>query len=139
MLLGAALLAGEMFSPGSFFLLFFGIAAVVVGGLVGIGAGGEAWLQWLLFSIVSVASLIIFRRRLLEGFSTSRASTVGTDGFVGEVAILLDDLSPGAVGKAELRGTAWSVRSRADRMLARGKRCRVEWVEGLTLWVSPES
>ena len=33
-----------------------------------------------------------------------------TGGLVGDVAVLLDDLPPGAVGKAELRGTAWSVR-----------------------------
>jgi membrane protein implicated in regulation of membrane protease activity len=41
------------------------------------------------------------------------------------------------VGKVELRGSSWSARS-ARAALARGQRCRVERVDGLTLWVRPE-
>ena len=50
----------------------------------------------------------------------------------------MDDLAPGAVGKAELRGSSWSVRTGAAEALARGQRCRVERVEGIVLWVRPE-
>lgn len=138
MLLGAALLALEMLTPGTFFVLFFGVAALVVGALVGIGLTGEAWVQWLLFSVLSLVSLLAFRGRLLAYFSKSRSSTVGTESLLGEVATLLEDLEPGAVGKAELRGAAWSVRHREERPLPRGQRCRVEKVDGLTLWVRAE-
>lgn len=135
MLFGAALLAIEMMLPGSFFVLFFGVGAVAVGALVGLGVLGEPALEWLLFSVFSVASLVAFRSRLLARFQRSKSSTVGTEGFSGETATLLDDLEPGAVGRAELRGSVWTARSRdADRMV-RGQRCRVESVDGLTLWV----
>ena len=135
MLFGAALLAVEITIPGSFFVLFFGAAAIIVGALAGLGLIAEPWIEWLLFSAFSVGSLLAFRGRLLARFQKSRASTVGTDGFVGESATLLDDLEPGAVGRAELRGSVWAVRSREPQRLARGSYCRVESVDGLTLWV----
>lgn len=135
MLFGAALLAVEMMLPGSFFVLFFGVGAIVVGALVGVGAIGEPWVEWLLFSVFSVGSLVGFRSRLLASFQKSRASTVGTETFVGDTATLVDDLEPGSVGKAELRGSIWTVRSHAPERLTRGQRCRVESVDGLTLWV----
>ena len=60
------------------------------------------------------------------------------DSLVGQEAILTEELPAGGVGKAELRGTSWNVRSRDGGTLARGRRCRVEQVDGLTLWVRAE-
>jgi len=139
MLFGAALLGGEMLLPGSFFMLFFAVGAVAVGALAGLGVIAAPWLEWLLFSALSVASLVVFRGRLLSRFQKSHASTVGTEGFAGETAVLLDDLEVGAVGRAELRGSVWNARSRDDVRLTRGTRCRVENVDGLTLWVRSPS
>jgi membrane protein implicated in regulation of membrane protease activity len=55
-----------------------------------------------------------------------------------EVAVLADDLAPGAYGKAELRGTSWTVVNHDQRPLARGQRVRVVRVDGLTLWVEAQ-
>ena len=136
-LLGLGLLGIEVMTPGGFFVLFFGLAALVVGALAGLGVSGPAWLQWLLFSLLSVSSLVLFRRRLVQRLRASGGAAL-TGGLIGDVAILLDDLPPGAVGKAELRGTAWSVRHDGPEALPRGQRCRVQRVEGLTLHVRPE-
>ena len=133
---GLGLLGIEVLTPGGFFVLFFGLAALVVGALAGLGLHGPAWLQWFLFSVLAVGSLLLFRRRLLERLRMSGATMTG--GLVGDVAVLLDDLPPGTVGKAELRGTTWSVRHDGPEPLARGRRCRVERVDGLTLHVTPE-
>ena len=57
------------------------------------------------------------------------------DSFIGANAELLDDIAPGAEGKAELRGTVWTAHNVGDRQLDRGKRCTVEKVEGLKLFV----
>jgi hypothetical protein len=138
LLLGFALLALEVTTPGGFFFLFFGFAALVVGALAGAGVGEPAWVDWLLFSVLSVTSLVLFRGRLLAYLKTPDAPTGSVGQLVGEVAVLLEDLAPGAVAKAELRGTPWSVRTNGGECLARGRRCRVERVEGLTLWVRPE-
>lgn len=134
-LLGLALLALEILTPGGFFVLFFGIAALIVGAAVGLGAGGPGWFQGVLFSALSILSLLLFRGPLLTRVNSRERKMSNIDTLVGEVAILLEDLSPGAVGKAELRGSAWNVQNEEERHLRKGQRCRVQRVEGLTLWI----
>jgi inner membrane protein len=135
-LVGLVLLAVEIVTPGGFFVIFFGLAAIIVGALVGLGLAGPDWLQWLLFSVLAVGSLVLFRERLVARFRDDGEERPGN--LVGEIAVLAEDLPPGAVGKAELRGTAWSVRHDGGTTLPRGQRCRVERVDGLMLWVRAE-
>ena len=137
-LAGLVLLGLELATPGGFFLAFFGVAAIVVGALVGAGLLEPIWLQWLLFSILSVISVLVFRKPLLEWMKRREPVRPAVDSLVGETAVLTEDLPPGGVGKAELRGTSWSVRARDGATLGRGRRCRVEQVDGLTLWVRAE-
>jgi inner membrane protein len=60
------------------------------------------------------------------------------DSMVGESAIPLEDLVPGATGKAELRGTTWTVHNAGSAPLKKNQRCKVERIEGLTLWIAAE-
>ena len=136
-LLGLVLLAAEVLTPGGFYVLFFGIGALVVGAAAALGVGGPDWAQWLLFSVVSAGSLALFRRRLLRRLDRPAAAPT-IDSLEGEVAFPLDDLAPGAVGKAELRGTTWTAQNVDDRPLARGQRSRVTRVEGLMLKLRAE-
>lgn len=139
-LLGLLLLAAEAVTPGGFFVLFFGLSAVLVGALAWIEAAGPEWTQWLLFSAFSIVLLLMVRPRLVDRLSSEgMAGNTPLPDYVGETAVLLEDLAPGAVGKAELRGTSWTVRSRATSAIPGGTRCRVERVEGLTLWIAPET
>jgi membrane protein implicated in regulation of membrane protease activity len=133
------LLTFEVLTPGGFFALFFGLAALLVGALTGLDASGPPWLQWLLFSGISVSFVLVLRRPLLARVKTPQRSLPPIDSLVGEVATLLEDLAPGAVGKAELRGSGWTVRSVEPKTLAKGARCRVERVDGFTLWIRPET
>lgn len=134
-LLGIVLLAVEILTPGGFFAFFFAVAAVLVGVLVGFEVGGPGWFQWLLFSTLSIVSLLLFRGSLLTLLQPDRRPPGRLDTLVGEIATLVDDLSPGELGKAELRGSTWNVYNKDDRPLHKGQRCRVQRVEGLTLWV----
>lgn len=135
-LLGFALMLGEVVTPGGFFFLFFGVGGLAVGALVWAGLGGPAWVQWLLFTVVSLACLIPLRARLLRRVQGDGGPPV--DSLVGQVAVCLEDLAPGQVGKAELRGTAWSARNAGTRAIPRGGRSRVLRVDGLMLWVESE-
>lgn len=137
MLLGIALLAVEMASPGGLFALFFGLSALLVGVLTGLGVAGPTWVQWLLFSGLSIADLILLRGPL-KGRLDLKGSQRPVDSLVGESAVVLEEVPAEGVGKVELRGTSWSARSQGAVPLARGQRCRVESVEGLTLWLRPE-
>jgi membrane protein implicated in regulation of membrane protease activity len=138
LLLGLVLLAAEMATPGGFYILFFGLAALTVGALAGLDLLNTAWLQWLLFSILSVISLFLFRNSLLIWMKVREPAGKDVDSMVGETAVLTDDLPPGGLGKVELRGTTWSARNTGRTVLTKGHRARVERVEGLTLWVTSE-
>jgi len=133
-LLGFLLLLAELLTPGGLYLLFFGVAAILVGLFAGLNLVGPPWMQWLMFSILSVAALSLFRRPLLKRL---RPATLAqeVDSLVGETAIALEDMAADAVGKAELRGTAWSARNVGANSLTRGQRCTVERVDGLMLCV----
>ena len=131
MALGLGLLAAEIVTPGGFYVFFFGLAALTVGVLSGLGAGGPVWFEWLLFSVLSVTAVLVLREPLVRRMAGPRTGPV--DSLIGEIAVPLDDLPPGAVGKAELRGSAWTARNVDSRMLARGERSRVVEVEGLML------
>jgi membrane protein implicated in regulation of membrane protease activity len=137
MLLGFALLAVEIFTPGLFYFFFFGVGAILVGALVGVGIDASISLQWLLFSIFSVAAVLLFRQNLvaLLDSKNTNARTGDLDSIVGETVTLLDDLAPNATGKAEGRGSSWTVVNGDYDPLHKGQRCRVYKMEGLTLWV----
>lgn len=136
MFLGLALVGAEMASPGGFYLLFFGIAAVMVSALTGLNVVTADWLQWLLFSIMAILSLLLLRGPLIR--LTQRHPPQAMDTMIGESAILLGELQPGHTGKAELRGSTWSARNVGTVPLSSGQRATVTKVDGLMLWVQPE-
>ena len=133
---GILLAALELTGSGGFYLVFFGLAAIIVG-LLGLFGGVEAvWLQWLVFTALSVVFLLVFRNPLLRRLQSPAAGAV--DRLVGDVAVPLEDIPAGAVGRAELRGTTWSARNAHGAHIAKGRRCLVERVDGLTLFIVPE-
>ncbi len=134
-LLGLALSALELATPGGFYLIFFGISATLVGLASLAGFLVPAWFEWLAFSIGSVLMLLLFRRRLMQ---MTQPGAGDVDSLVGETALPLETIRPGAIGRAELRGTIWSARNVHDGELARGQRARVERVDGLTIYLVPE-
>ena len=135
--LGLILVALEMAASGGFYVIFFGIAAIAIGTLHLFDAAGPIWLQFLLFSVLSVASLLLFRSPLMRMMRLDGAAQ-DVDSLVGETAVPLDDIAPGAVGRAELRGSAWSARNGSGNTLARGQRCRVVRVDRLMIVLEPE-
>ena len=60
------------------------------------------------------------------------------DSMIGETAVPLEDIDAGAVGRAELRGTVWSARNRANAAVRKGQRCTVVAVDRLMIFVEPE-
>jgi membrane protein implicated in regulation of membrane protease activity len=135
-LLGLGLLVVEVATPGGFFALFFGVSALIVGGLVGLGWAGPAWMQWLLFSGVAVVALALLRKPLQARLT--RGSGRPVDSLAAETATAVEDIAVGATGKAELRGTSWSAKNGGAEAITKGQRLRVDRVEGLTLHVHKE-
>jgi membrane protein implicated in regulation of membrane protease activity len=133
---GLALVVFELVTPSGFFIIFFGLGALTVGLLAGVEAVTTVWLQWLLFSVLSVLYLVVFRGRLQAKVQIPPPPNV--DSLVGVLAIVQERLMPGVVGKVEVRGSTWTARNAGNTPLDAGQRARVATVDGLTLTVVPE-
>jgi membrane protein implicated in regulation of membrane protease activity len=131
--IGMILAVVEAMGPGGFYVIFFAIGALVVGTLSLLGLSLALWVEGLLFSVVSIVSLLVFRKPLLERFNLQKGEGRPIDQLEGEIAVPTDDIAPGAVGRVELRGSVWSARNVGTTMLTRGQRCVVVRVDGFTL------
>lgn len=138
LLLGLALLLGEVLTPGGFYLIFFGAGALLVGALAAAGIVVSPVNQWLLFSAFSIIALALFRRPMLRWLEPHlRGKAV--DQLAGETAVALALLAPGEIGPAELRGAPWRARNLGTEPIPAGARCRVERIDGLLLEVRAET
>lgn len=133
---GLALVVAELATPSGFFIIFFGLGALTVGLLTGLDVMIRPWAQWLSFSVLSVAYLLLFRDRVQAKVQIPPPPNV--DSLVGVLAIAQERLLPGVVGRVEVRGSSWSARNSSDVTLDAGQRARVAAVDGLTLTVIPE-
>jgi inner membrane protein len=133
---GLALVVAELVTPSGFFIIFFGLGALTVGLLTGLDVVARPWAQWLSFSVLSVAYLLLFRDRVQARMQIPPPPNV--DSLVGVLAIVQERLLPGVVGRVEVRGSTWSARNTSNITLDAGQRARVAAVDGLTLTVIPE-
>lgn len=128
---GVVLLGGELVADAQFYLVFLGAAAVLVGLLGVAGLSGGIAMQWAIFGVLALVLLVGFRARVyghLRG-----ANPPGHETIVGEFAVTQDAIAPGALGRAELRGTSWSARNVGSEALAPGQRAQVVRLEGLVI------
>jgi membrane protein implicated in regulation of membrane protease activity len=133
---GLALVVAELATPSGFFILFFGAGALTVGVLKAFLLVDSLTSELLLFSVLSVIYLVLFRGMLQSRVQAPPPPNV--DSLVGVLAIVQESLSPGVVGKVEVRGSTWSARNTSGVTLTPGQRARVAAVDGLTLAVVPE-
>ncbi len=136
--LGLLLAAVEILVPGGFFIIFFGAAAIITGVLASFGLAGPRWMEWLLFSGLSIVSLLLFRRPLLARIRRDEPVGRAVDAIAGEAGRALEAIAPGGIGRVELRGSAWSARNASARAIVVGERVIVDQVDGLMLRVRPE-
>ena len=137
MILGAVLLAAELFAvDAQFYLVFLGVSAALVGLGGVLGNSIPEWGQWLAFSILSLSFFFTFRRMLYEKI---RGGGVGYREPLSGVSITVaDDLAAGSEGRTQYRGSEWTIRNVGDAAIAAGQRAKVVRVDGLTLHVEAE-
>ena len=137
LVIGLILVALEMAASGGFYVIFFGVAALTIAALHALNVAGPVWLQLALFSGISVGSLLFFRGPLLRWMRLDEPGK-DVDSLVGDTAVPVEEIGPGAVGRAELRGTVWSARNQDTIALARGQRCTVVNVDRLMIVIKAE-
>ena len=132
-LIGFALLAVEA-ATQMVGIGFFGLGAMVVGLLVAFNLGGPLWMQLLLFTAISFASLAVFRQPLFRRLR-GEDRPVDVDTLVGETVVTSEEIGANQIGRAEIRGSSWRATNIGDRPIPGGQRARVERVEGLMLFI----
>jgi membrane protein implicated in regulation of membrane protease activity len=133
---GAILLGAELaFVSAQFYLVIIGSAAILVG-LATLALPIAEWVQWALFAVLAIASMVTFRDRLYHRF-THTMPKVET-GPAGGVITLPVSLGAGESCQAEHGGTFWTVRNDSDTPIPSGSRARIARVQDLTLLVRPE-
>ena len=137
-ILGFVLLVVELSGAGGFYFVFFGGTAIIIGAIAGLGLGGPEWLQWLLFSSISLTSAILFRPKLVQRFRP-HSSLPDIDDLSGQIAIAAENISLDTKGQVQMRGTTWSARNLGPSDLVMGQRCRVVRSIGIALEVCPLS
>ena len=135
-LMGAVLLAAEVIISADFYLVFFGVSGLVVGLLVLAGIQLPAWSQWLLFAVLAVAGLAVYRRRWKRRLMSADREMLPE--LVGEMGVAHGGIDVGARGRVVLRGVDWDACNVGEAKLRDGDRCAVTGVDGLTLHVRCE-
>jgi membrane protein implicated in regulation of membrane protease activity len=134
---GAILLGAELaFVNAQFYLVFIGSAAILVG-LATLVMSLAEWLQWGLFAVLAIVSMVTFRSRIYHRFH-GELPTVST-GPAGGLITLKVPLGAGESCQAEYGGSFWTVCNDSDTPIASGGRARIVSVRGLTLLVRPDN
>jgi membrane protein implicated in regulation of membrane protease activity len=131
----AALLlaAGEIFTPGMFFLGPVALAAVA--GAVAAAVGGAVWLQLVVFIAGAVASIGFLRPIARAHLRMPAAMRTGTAALEGAPAVVLQRVD-GDGGRVRIGGEEWSARAFIpDQVFEAGARVEVMKIEGATALV----
>ena len=129
---GLALMGVELTAvDAAFYLMFLGAAAVLVGLLELGGVGLPAWGQWLVYAILAITSLVLFRKRL---YSRLRGGLPGYESVAaGGLVHVAEDLAVGGETRVRYRGTEWTARNLGPAAIAAGATARVVQAEGTVL------
>ncbi len=134
-IIGALLLGAELFAvDAQFYLVFIGIAAIVVGVGDAVGLDIPVWLQWLSFAALSILTMLTVRRQLYDKLRNRPLGVVHGD--VGRSLSIPEPLAPGKSCRAEYRGTTWTAVNVGGVAIEAGAAARIESVDGLTLGVA---
>jgi membrane protein implicated in regulation of membrane protease activity len=133
--LGVLLLGGEIMGiDAAFFLVFIGLSAILVGVADLLGLNIPAWGEFLSFAVIAALSMVLFRRRIYAMMHKDVDSI--NMSLTGDTIQLTADLPPGDSGRAEYRGTTWTVKNIGTVTLSSHSHVNIVEVDGTTLNVS---
>jgi membrane protein implicated in regulation of membrane protease activity len=132
MIIAGIFIVGEIFTAG-FFMLWFGIGALVAAilAMLGLGAG---W-QLGAFAIVSIV-LFIISRGFAEKLSKKQPPGIGADRFIGKEGIVLEEIdNVNNTGRVRMKKEEWRADSETDEVIPVGQRVEVVRLDGTHLVV----
>lgn len=136
--LGGVLLILEIFTP-TFYLIWPGIAAVVVG-IIALVAPELRWeIDVTIFGVMSLVAIVVwhgFYKRGGGGAASALALNQRTERYIGRRAIVAEGFRSGR-GPVLLEDTRWQAVSESGADLAPGSSVEIVGADGVTLRVRP--
>lgn len=134
---GFALIIAELAIP-AFFVIWFGLGALLVGLLTVVMPGISATTQFAIWALASLSMVVLWFKVFKQGFIKTRIGTADGE-VIGEIGLLAAPVAPFQRGKVRfqrpiLGSEEWACI--ADAAIAAGERVRVVAVEGSFLKVS---
>jgi inner membrane protein len=129
---GLVLFGVELFAvDAQFFLVFAGLAAVMVGLLGLAGVDLPMWAQWSAFAVLSVATMFTVRKQIYLKLMNKPMGKVSTD--VDQHVVVTQGLAPGKSCRLEYRGSGWTAINVGQQAIAAGGAARIDSIDGVTL------
>lgn len=124
LIVGVLLMGAEMTAvDAAFYLIFVGAAAICLGILGLAGLTLPVWGQWLLFSVLAVSSMVLFRQKLYNKLRGGLPGFQNTA--VGAVVAVKETVPQGGQTRVRLRGTEWTAVNIGAAPIAAGAEARV--------------
>lgn len=128
--LGLVLIISEIVT-GTFFLLFFGVSALVVALLRVIFLDHTA-IEVILFSVIGIACVLVFRSKIVDSLAKEdKSKSLDTNAIIR----LSNDLASGGENKIEYRGTLWTAVNTTNYDFKKGEEVLIKSIEGIKLYI----
>ena len=99
-------------------------------------AGGELWLQIVIFIAVTILTLIPTRKLAKKYFSKNKHQATNAEMFIGQLCTVTEDIDNiNAIGAVRCIGKEWTARSQSGEKIAAGETVTAVAIEGVKLIV----
>lgn len=132
---GLVLMGVEIFAVDSaFYLIFIGVAALLMGFAVSVGIDLPVWAQWTSFAVLAFVFMVFFREKL---YTKLRGGAVGfQDTAIGGRVSVEEDVAPGGETRVKMRGTKWTAINTGSRVIVKGSQAEITEIDGLTIKIA---
>lgn len=115
--------------------IWFGIAAVV--SMFSTFVTSNVYIQWFIFIIVAVVTLILFRPLAKKSIQASKAKT-NSEALIGKTAFLTEEINEEKSGRLKIGDISWIAVSHSGDTISKGEKVKIISISGNKLVVEKE-
>ena len=133
LIIGFVLVGAELSADAGFYLVFAGAAAICVGLLGLAGVGLPVWAQWVAFSMLAIASVVLFRQKCYDRLRGGGGEADFRHPAVGAAVVVDEDVASGGRTRVRLQGTEWTAVNVGPDSIPHGSGAVVVDTDGVAL------
>ncbi len=136
-IVGLGLCLLEIFTPG-FFVLLFGIAAIITG--IASFFGLSITLQWILFILLCLILVLFVRKYFMRMLNLQPTQIANVQGLIGKTAIVTHPIEKGSMkGRIRIEGEDWIAVTEEEGLFEAGKTVTIVSISGTKLVIGKGS